>query len=157
MQHCNHMPLLGLKQAVPGLSQLQGSAHKVHCTRDLLRTTDTLSYTRVHSHSLPGWPRVPPRNNETTEPSTGQPAYYILWVCSSAPIHVTAVSSTVLALTTKRSCCRCLCSHCLLDWALAVLDAGDGCRDSTAQHSTAGAAAVQSEAVFRVLPQPGNL
>jgi hypothetical protein len=43
---------------------------------------------------------------------------------------------SAVRLVSETSCCRCLRSHCLLDWALAVLDAGDGCRRKA---GTAGA------------------
>lgn len=43
---------------------------------------------------------------------------------------------SAVRLVSETSCCRCLRSHCLLDWALAVLDAGDGCRKKA---GTAGA------------------
>lgn len=114
-----------------------------------LRPTKPISYTLLNQMliavSFSGQPRGPSlirKQQNSVQVST--PSTQLC--CSSAPVHETAARSTaVLLLMAKTSCCsRCSClrSHCLLDWALAVLDAGDGCRE------TAGGTAADSQHMY---------
>lgn len=84
---------------------------------------------------------------QQNQPSTGQTQRMRMALLQAAHTLVqlllnrrNAHSAGALSRCCKRSC---LCCNCLLDWALAVLDAGDGCRHNQTQAAGSTAKAVK--------------